>query len=146
MIYSSEDKWSFRWDKQLHHDITTISQVRLNTHANLAELGVPTESTNYIWNPTRHAIECFHAYFNNNGSHKDDISGYNYIIKCYLRLLVTFCHALLHNDYVNWKHNFHFSVVGNDSIHQIKVKIRDSSCMYMDATNSFEESHLQCLK
>ena len=73
MIYSTEDKWSFHWDKQL-----------------------PTESINYIWHPTRHAIECFHTYFNNNRSHKDHISGYNYIIKCYLKLLVTFCHTLLH--------------------------------------------------
>ena len=43
-------------------------------------------------------IESFHAYFNNNGSHKDHISGYSYIIKYYLKLLVTFCHALLHYE------------------------------------------------
>ena len=76
--------------------ITTISQIWLNTHANPAELGIPKESTNYIWHPMQHAIECFHTYIDNNESHKYHISDYYYIIKCYLKLLVTFCHTLLH--------------------------------------------------
>ena len=32
----------------INNFITTISQIWLNTHANPAELDVPTESTNYI--------------------------------------------------------------------------------------------------
>ena len=76
--------------------ITTISQIWLNTHTNPAEQGVPTESTNYIWHPMQHAIECFHTYIDNNESHKYHISDYYYIIKCYLKLLVTFFHTLLH--------------------------------------------------
>ena len=52
----SEFKWSFRWDKQLHHSITTISQIQLNTHANPAELGIPMENTNYIWHPMRLSV------------------------------------------------------------------------------------------
>ena len=44
----------------------------------------------------QHAIECFHTYIDNNESHKYHISDYYYIIKCYLKLLVTFCHTLLH--------------------------------------------------
>ena len=76
--------------------ITTISQIWLNTHANPVELGIPKECMNYIWHPMQHAIECFHTYIDNNESHKHRISDYNYIIKCYLKLIVTFCHTLLH--------------------------------------------------
>ena len=32
----------------INNFVTTISQIWLNIHANPAELGVPTESTNYI--------------------------------------------------------------------------------------------------
>lgn len=32
--------------------------------------------------------------------------------------------------------------IGNNSVHQIKLKIRDSSRMYMVATGSLEEPHI----